>query len=171
MEVIHSSWENQQIKSSESALGVLINNTNAPQRHKGHLFLYQEVPETQRQGSVPERNVEFPQHRHHTKAAVHDFIPLRVEVRGLFRESDPRQRVLLGCWRVGNWRSLNKSHSGRLLILMTHPDHAARHTSLTSHPLLPFPLRCGNTLLLFLPFCPPRWTHPKPLLYEQNKLS
>ncbi len=42
--------------------------------------------------------------------------------------------------------------------------------SITPTLVSPFP-RCGNALLLFLPFCPPRWTHPKPLQQEQNKLS
>lgn len=53
----------------------------------------------------------------------------------LFRESDLQQWVLVDCWRVSNWRSLNKSHrGGQLLILMTHPHHAVCHIPPCPHP-------------------------------------
>lgn len=144
-----------------------------------HMFfpnLYDWVPETQRSGSSLRE--EFPKRRHRTKASVYDFPPCRMPTLppcGCERSASKKltsNNECWGCWRVSNWRSLNKSHRGRLLILMTHPHHAVRHTSLPAHthPRLPSP-RCGNAPLLFLPFCPPRWTHPKPPQDEQNKLS
>lgn len=87
----------------------------------------------------------FLQHRHPTKEAVYDFIPPRwmPTLPPCGSEGSPSENLTPAneCWwAVSNWRSLNKSHRGRLLILMTHPDHAARHTSLPTHthPLLPF---------------------------------
>ena len=48
--------------------------------------------------------------------------------------------------------------------------HTSAHPPPPPHSFLPFPLS-ENALLLFLPFCPPRWTHLQPLQDEQNKLS
>lgn len=86
-------------------------------------------------------------------------------------------RVLVGCWRACIWKSLNKSHRDRLVILMTHPNHTACHASLPCpRPLFfsPFSLLffpdVGMLFLLFIPLWPPRWTHLKNH-YSVNKTS
>lgn len=129
------------------------------------------------------RTVEFPKHHYCTKRSCFWFgllhwmtmLPLRGSEGVLFRESALQQWPLLDCWHVSNWRSLNKSWIKRRPVTNSHdsPPGSVPHTShpVHTHSLLPFPL-CGNTLFsLFIPFCPPRWTHLKPPLYEQNKLS
>lgn len=76
------------------------------------------------------------------------------------------------CWCAGNWRSLNKSERPVTNSHDSPPPCSPSYIPPLPTPTLfsPFPW-CGNALLLFLPLCPPRWTHLKPLLYEQNKLS
>lgn len=96
-----------------------------------------------------------------------------VEVKGA-PESDPLVESvggLLACI----WKSLNKSHRDRLVILMTHPNHTACHASLPRpRPLFfsPFLPRCGNALFaLYSTLASKMNSSQKPLLCEQNELS